>query len=236
LDSVKVEGDAITDTVLTPLLGSFQRPDMVLKKFDLGNNEFGDMSVETLTSFFGVARVHELVLVRTKVTEFGFQRFFRFFVRDHIDLVPRIIRFSFGTQDAHETAIHNFFNDLATLVAENSPLEELTISGSVTGVDLTTLLSGLSKNSTLRKIVLLTEIPEKYKAPNPTIETAIQGVFTQIVRQLHRALLDEWTVCRLETFEYPVLTTVFLIGDEIQGLWDEIEAKLTENQLANGSR
>jgi hypothetical protein len=103
-------------------------------------------------------------------------------------------------------------------VAENSPLEELTISGSVTGVDLTALLSGLAKNSTLRKIVLLTEIPEKYKTPNPTIEGAIQAVCTLIVRQLHRALLDQGTVCRLEKFEYPVLTAVFLIGDEIQWL------------------
>jgi hypothetical protein len=169
------------------------------------------------------------------MTEFGFQRFFRFFARDRPNRFPRILRFSFGTQDANETAPHQFFNDLATLVGDNSPLEELTVTGSVTAVDLTNLISGLARNSNLRKIVIPSEIPEKYKVPDPPIDGAIQGVFHQVVVQLHRALTDEGTACRLEAFVYPVLTSVFLITDEIRRLWAEVEAQLAENEAVNKS-
>jgi hypothetical protein len=230
LDSINIQGISVTDSILQHLLESFGGAPVNLRLFDLSNNEFGDMSVETLTPLFETSTVDELLLARTKMTEFGFQRFFRFFARDHPDRFPRVIRFSFGTQDTQEAATHQFFNDLGSLVSENCPLEELTVAGSVTAVDLTVLIGGLAKNSNLRKIVIQSEVPEKYKVPDPPIDAAVLGVFSHFVRILHAALTEPNALCRLDTFVYPVLTAVFLVGDEMQRMWVEIEAQLKSNR------
>ncbi|OHT10296.1 hypothetical protein TRFO_04333 [Tritrichomonas foetus] len=226
LDSLDVSKTNISNDILQNLMEGFK--EVQLKLLDLSDNDFGDMSVETITPFFEHSSVEELILTKNGLTEFGFQRFFRYFVRDQPMKIPKILKFSFTTSDNSETGSHQFFNDLAALIAADSPLEELEIHGNVTTIDLTPVFAELIKNSHLKKISI-TDIPDKYKGSDPAIDPEIQGMFNELVTVLHHSMTDDSSTCALSHLNYPLLTTVFLFSDEILGLWSDIEAKFEEN-------
>jgi hypothetical protein len=219
----------VTDTGLTGIIGGFQEGEVRLRRLDLSNNDFGDMSVDTITPFFETSSVDELVLVSTKMTEFGFQRFFRWFSRENIGKFPRVLAFSFGSQDTNEAALHQFFNQLAQLIASNCPLQELTVKGLVTVVDLTSLLQNIDQNSTLRKLVIEPREQEKQRGET-AIDSAIQGTFHEMLANLQRALTDPGSVCVLNTFDYPMINTICAMNEPIMNLWQEIDSILQANR------
>ena len=228
LDSLDISNTSMTDDILKKLLEGFDN--IQLKLLDLSNNDFGDVSAETITPFFNHSQVESLILTKTNLTEFGFQRFFRFFVKYHPDKVPKVLKFSFNTQDNSETATHQFFTDLSSLIGADSPLEELEIRGNVTTNDLMPIFKELINNSHL-KTISIPEVPQKYQASDPKIEPEIQENFNNLVRELYNSVTDSSSKCVLSKLTYPLLTTVFLFSDEILSIWGELETKFEQNKL-----
>jgi Ran GTPase-activating protein (RanGAP) involved in mRNA processing and transport len=229
LESLDIHGIGVTDGNLTGIAGSFQGSPVTLRMLDLSGNDFGDKSVETILPFFEASAVDELRLVQTQMTDFGFQLFFRSFSQKSSGKFPRVLSFSFGSQDTSETALHPFFNPFAQLISSNCPLEELTVKGLVTPVDLATLLQGLDRNSTLRKLVIETKAPEKQRGEAP-VDSAVQGPAHDLIVNLHRTLTDPNSICVLNTFVYPPLMPILTVNESIMALWHELEDVLQANR------
>lgn len=243
LDTLDISNTNITDDILQKLLVGFDN--VHLKLFDLSMNDITDTSVETITPFFEHSRVEQLFLNDTHLTEFGFQRFFRYFVKNRPTEIPKVLKFSFSLSDSNnnnnnssennnesELHFHQFFNELADLIQIDAPIKEIEINGNVTPKDMIPIFSNLSKNSHLKKIVI-PFIPAKYKSSDYDIENDIQECYNELIDALSHALIDEDSQCILEELEYPLLTTVFLFSDDILDLWGKIETQIAKNKENN---
>lgn len=226
LDGLDISGTSITDDILQKIIGNFHETN--LRLLDLSNNDFGDMSVETITPFFDHSSVEQLFLTQTNLTEFGFQRFFRYFVRHRPNDIPKVLKFSFTTTDTNEMETHQFINDLATLIETDSRLEELEIHGFVTTQDVTPLFSALVTNSHLKSLSI-PDIPEKYQTTDYQIDPNVQESYVKMVDALNTSLFDESSVCTLSHLNYPLLTQIFLYDEQILAKWGQIETKMAEN-------
>lgn len=244
LHTLDISNTNIIDDSLRKLLDGFE--DVHLRLFDLSKNDITDLSVETITPFFEHSTVEQLFLNDTHLTEFGFQRFFRYFVKNHQSEIPKVLKFSFSMPDSNgnsnsnenendsesELHFHQFFSDLAELIQIDAPIEEIEITGNVTPKDMAPIFANLDQNSHLKKIVI-PMVPEKYKSSDFSIEDETQDCYNEMVEALHSALTKENSKCVLQQLVYPLLTTVFLFSDNILAKWGEIESKITDNNMNN---
>jgi hypothetical protein len=197
---------------------------------DLSNNDFGDQAIDALGAFFLACAVRRVLLVHTKLTQYGFQRLLKLFTGPNMPRMPPVLEFSYLAADLSELATHQFFGDFAALLAANCPLEEIVIHGNVTAPDLTVLIEALVRNSNLKTLCVKNEVPQKYRGNSPMIHPEVQAAFARLVQALHRVLTTPDTQCALRKFAFPTLTAVFLFADEIAQIWSDVENALDANK------
>ena len=224
LDSLIVRNTGLTDDLLRKMFDQLRDCASPFVKIDLTENEFTDMSVDTITEFFRYSYVEELILENTKMTKMGFQRFFRAFARDGIEKVPKAVSFSFEALDGKDAADRELFKELAGIVGEDCPLEKLKIRGPVGVEDVKLIVDALTRNRNLRELII-----ELNPMPN-TKDGVDQQPLIDLVGSLHQALTGPDSTSRLSRFEFAPAKDVFSIGGDLLTVWGEIEDKLEENK------
>ena len=219
LDSFDISKSLTDDYVLQTILTNF-----VGKKFkllDFSDNPITDCMIHQLICFLNKSFVEEFRIKNTKITENGFKSLFL----GINNLLPKL-EFSFTSYDYNERTKHLFINPLAELIGKNNKIEELTINGPITAMDLKTIFEKIRFNSHLKKINIEMEIPSRYKVPEPMIDESLQEDYNQMVDTLSHVLNDKDSKCVLQYFSFPLLTKVFLHSNFILNLWGDIEMKM----------
>lgn len=227
LETLDLHDIDLTDAEFAEVFESCE--EISISSLDLSCNRFGDKSVESLTSLCMNANLVELNILETKMTDAGIGTFLQAFDDDY-EKVPSVLKFSFATDNYAGDACHEFAEALGSLIANNSPLEELVVEGPVTAVDLCAMFESLSGNSTFRSLVINQVVPEEMKI-RPKINPAIQKTYYDMVAALHRALNVRGSKSVFSEFKFPLLTTVYMFDDDIIDLWQDVE-----NNLENNSR
>ena len=149
------------------------------------------------------------------------------FYSENLEKVPEKLTFGFtGYMD--ETSEHSVFDQLKVLIENDSGIKELKINGPITARDSIKLFEVLGNNSTLEVLILNSTLIDKYRSPDPDLNSEIQELFNQSIAVLYDSFVPQ-NNSKLKQFHFQLLSDVFLYNEANYGKWIEIQKKLEEN-------
>ncbi|EAX95493.1 hypothetical protein TVAG_222900 [Trichomonas vaginalis G3] len=201
-----------------------------IEELDLSGNPFDDNAVEAIISFLGDSPLFSLKIEKSNLSDFGLSKLFSFLRSQDGQCNPINISLSFNGDTNDELATHSCFNELAEVVAQESKLETITMTGPITSIDAGKVIVSLKNNERITSLKLLGTIPDKYKGPSvPPVDYRVMDGYIQMAKNLHIVLTNPGSHCRLHNFEFPLFAQNFLYNDQVLEFWSEVESKLDEN-------
>lgn len=220
--SSKSISDGIFRKIMTELDGFF------LQMLDCSDNALSNDSVDSLISFMHKQRINELNISKNHINEHGAMRLFQFF-KENPDRVPRVLDFHFHTNENSELVEHQFFKDLAAFLQMNTTLVTLKLSGSVTPLDVNTIVAALKDNQWLNSLEIDSEYIKTYMSPDPQPDKKFVDEYVKVAKTLKSVLCEGSSL--LQNFKFDLMTEVFIYFDqEIVDAWDAARMKLRANK------
>jgi hypothetical protein len=118
---------------------------------------------------------------------------------------------------------------IGNLIASDCPLRECYLSGQISCPDVARMVEGLHRNSHLQVFEVQSHYFRNYQSPDPALDPTLQAVFDALIDQLHRALTKKRTLTVLHTFNFPLLTEIYLYSSVNIARWPEILRVLNAN-------
>jgi hypothetical protein len=230
LREIDLHKTELNDNVFIGLLNALGgQTDFTPEVIDFSNNFITDNALPVLSEFLAKKDVQEIRISQNDLSDQACRQFF-----ESLEGLgrrgPKKIAITFKAPATSELVKHDCFEEVANLVSQNYCLEELRLSGPVTAPDVICIVSSLSQNSHLRVLEFDSDFKSRYENPDPEIAIDVQKKFENLVGELHRALREKRTQCRLHTFKFPLLTEVFIYIDPVLEKWPECEERLETNK------
>lgn len=228
MKTLDVSGCQISDSCMVQMLMGIRH--MEIDIFDMSNNNFGDEVIDQLIAMVSSCKIRDFRCEKTKITEFGLERFLTFIANDVPDNCPRELSFTVISEDKNPFSVHGVFQQLAEVIRQGCELESICIDGAITTYDVKTFVDELAANNPIiHELSIETEMMKDYSSPDPPIDENITNGFLEVCTSLHH-LICEVENCPLRDFKWPLLTEIFMYCDmNMMKMRYEIEAKLEEN-------
>jgi hypothetical protein len=223
LTAVDLNDQQLGDEVFVNLIRELGRYEFDVVNFN--QTHLGDASIGALIEFMGSAPLGELKIQNNDFSDAACVQFFEA-IRELPTPIPPRIAIGFRTDDGDELALHSAASAIGELIEHDAPIEELRLSGSVTVVDVQTMLENLGRNSHLKWLQIDSLFTSRYASPDPELPPAVQEQFDRLAKHL----LNVLSKCKLQWLKYPLLTEVFVYSDAMLKTWPECEAKLEQNR------
>ena len=229
MQSIDLSNGKLTDETLSKVMHSV--PPCHLSLLDLSNNDLKWQALEIVCNFLEKdgASIDVLNLSKAKVTERSLERLFAH-MSQNPTTCPIKLWLCFEGKDNEQLGFHNFTNELGAAIAKNCRLEELHLKGNISVIDVKKIISGISKNKHLRTLDLDSTFFSLYDSPDPELDDGIQAAFDSLIDELHTALTSKSSVCVMRTFNFALLTEVFLYNSPNLSKWPEIVSRLERNE------
>jgi hypothetical protein len=118
---------------------------------------------------------------------------------------------------------------IGNLIACDCPLRECYLSGQISCSDVARMVEGLHRNSHLQVLEVQSHYFNNYQSPDPALDPSLQVAFDALIDQLHKALTKKRTMTVLHTFNFPLLTEIYLYSSVNIARWPEILQVLNAN-------
>ena len=224
LNSLKISGCELTNILSSNILDNFLNINLNL--LDFSNNPLGESFINSLINFLKNSTIKELNIEKTNIKDIEIIPLFNFFLNTSNIILPKIINFSFLSDDKNELSIHDLFIELGLLLNNNCSIETLIISGPITGKDVKILIDNLLKNNKLKELNLKSTHINNYSSPDPIIDEEIQKTFIELTDSLYNLICKKNSKSNLKSFLFPLFTEIFIYNELILNKWNEIENKL----------
>lgn len=229
MESIDLSNGKMIDDILSKVMSSL--PPRHLSLLDLSNNDLKSHALEIVCNYLemdGVV-VDVLKLSKAKVTEPSVAQFFRYVVQ-HPTVCPVTVWLSFDGKDNDQMSVQGFSEELGAAIGNDCRMQELHLKGNISVLDVKRIISGLSNNRHLKTLDLESKYFDLYDSPDPQIDPGIQSAFDALIDEIYDEVLSKSSVCVLGTFNFALLTEIFLYNSPNISKWPEIVTRLEKNQ------
>lgn len=223
-DSIDMNTLQLTDEIVNEFLSVIEP--FALKSLNLSENEALKGSIEAVSQFIEAGgTIEDLNCSNVSFALIHVERLFTLFTQ-----IPLSIQLGFISEPIGELSLQPLAELIGRLIADDTRLEELSLTGYISCRDVGTMIASLGKNTHLKIMDFQSNYFMEYDTPDPHLDPMIQNEFDNLIELLYIQLCGRDSLSVAHYFSFPLLTEIFLHQSPNLIKWPLVLRSLDQNR------